>query len=161
MLASLGRDFRKTARKGDVAAFVVSKNADGSLKLTQSRLVSGSGFVAAVLGVTAATMAGFMGIRSAFKGAKSEAHAAHVRQSHVGMGAERARELLAPAGPHAALALVGCKDPQMRRAVSARAAESAHDSWDGSLEEFLTSVPPSSDYDWVRSALDDSFSTSR
>jgi hypothetical protein len=40
MLASLGREFRKKARMGLVAAFVVSTNPDGSLKLTQSRVIT-------------------------------------------------------------------------------------------------------------------------
>ena len=39
-LASLGRGFRKQARKGHVTAFVISANKDGSLKLTQSRVVT-------------------------------------------------------------------------------------------------------------------------
>jgi hypothetical protein len=37
MLLSLGRRFRKKARKGSATAFVVSGNRDGSHKLTQSR----------------------------------------------------------------------------------------------------------------------------
>ena len=40
MLASLGRGFRKQARTGQVSAFVVSVNKDGSLKLTQARVVT-------------------------------------------------------------------------------------------------------------------------
>ena len=43
MLASLGRGFRKKARKGQVSAFVVSANKDGSLKLTQARVLTRSG----------------------------------------------------------------------------------------------------------------------
>src|SRR5271165_6338573 len=56
MLLSLGRGFRKKARKGGAAAFVVDGNKDGSLKLTQSRVLTASGFVAAILGVTVATI---------------------------------------------------------------------------------------------------------
>ena len=153
MLASLGRDFRRTARKGDAAAFIISENADGSLKLTASRLVSASGLASAAIGVGAATMAGFIGIGSMLKGAESQAHAAHVRQSHVGAGAERAHELLSEAGPRAALALVRCSNEGVRQTVAARAADTSLASWDGSLEEFLASVDPSSEYDWVRAAL--------
>lgn len=153
MLASLGRDFRRTARKGDAAAFIISENADESLKLTQSRVVSASGLAVGVIGVSVATVAGLMGMMSALRGAKSQAHAARVRQSHVGVGAERAHELLAEAGPHAALVLVLCKDQEMRSTVAARAADTAHDSWDGPLEEFLARVDPSGEYDWVRTAL--------
>ena len=40
MVASLGRGFRKKARKGQVKAFVVSANKDGSLKLTQARVIT-------------------------------------------------------------------------------------------------------------------------
>jgi imidazolonepropionase-like amidohydrolase len=44
MLASLGRGFRKKARKGGgTTAVVVRGNPDGSLKLTESRVLSGSG----------------------------------------------------------------------------------------------------------------------
>jgi hypothetical protein len=39
MLLSLGRGFRKKARKGGATAFVVSGNKDGSLKLTESRVL--------------------------------------------------------------------------------------------------------------------------
>jgi len=39
MLSSLGRAFRKEARKGQVTAFVVSANKDGSLNLTDRKSV--------------------------------------------------------------------------------------------------------------------------
>lgn len=83
MLALLGREFRRSARKGHADALVISENADGSLKLTQSRVLSGSAAVAAPGGVTVASAAGFMGIRSAFKGAKEELHAVRVHESHT------------------------------------------------------------------------------
>ena len=45
MLASLGRGFRKKARKAGTTAVVVRGNPDGSLKVTESRVLSaGLGF---------------------------------------------------------------------------------------------------------------------
>ena len=43
MLLALGREFRRRARGGDAAALLINGNADGSLKLTQSRLLTPSG----------------------------------------------------------------------------------------------------------------------
>jgi len=40
MLASLGRGFRAKARKGGATAVVVRGNLDGSLKVTESRVLS-------------------------------------------------------------------------------------------------------------------------
>jgi len=40
MLASLGRGFRTKARKGGTTAVVVRGNPDGSLKVTESRVLS-------------------------------------------------------------------------------------------------------------------------
>lgn len=158
MLGSLGRGFRTAARKSDAVAFIVSGNRDGSLKLTQSRLVSASGLAVGVIGVSVATVAGLMGMMSILKGARSQTRAAHLRQSHVGASADRAHEILAQAGRHAALALVRCNDPELCKAVAARAADRGHESWDGSLEEFLASLDPSGEYDWVRTALGESVS---
>jgi len=45
MLASLGRGFRKKHRKGHVRALVISGNKDGSLEVTQSRVLTAGGFV--------------------------------------------------------------------------------------------------------------------
>jgi len=42
MLASLGREFRRKARKDGTTAVVVRGNTDGSLKLTQSRVLTAS-----------------------------------------------------------------------------------------------------------------------
>ncbi len=161
MLASLGHEFRKKARQGDAAALVVSGNKDGSLKVTQSRVVTASGLGAAVIGVTVATLAGLLGTLSAFKGAKTTVHGAHKRESRVGSDEHAAHAILAKAGPSAAIALVRCKDPDTRQAVAARAADRASDSWDGSLTEFLADLDPGSKHDWVRSALDEPSSTSR
>ena len=109
--------------------------------------------VAAAEGVIVATFAGFLGIRSAFKGAKAEVHAVRERESHVGLSAERANEIFARAGPHGAVALLRCEDEQTRRTVAEHASENARGSWDGSLEEFLASLDPGSEYDWLRTAL--------
>ena len=154
MLRSLGRDFRQKAHSGDATALVISGNADGSLKLTQSRVVTASGVGAAVVGVSAAMMAGLLGTLSALKGAKSVTNAGHKRASHVG-GSERAQEILAQAGSRAAVALVRCKDPEIRQAAVGQAAERASSSWDGSLTEFLAALDPGDQHDWVRAALDE------
>jgi len=155
MLASLGREFRKKARKGAATAFVISRNKDGSLKLTQSRVLTASGLVAAILGVTVAMVAGLLGLLSMLRGAKTEVHAVHKRESHVGSDEHRGHEILAEAGPNAAITLVRCKDPAMGQAVAALAAERGRDSWHGSLAQFLAGLDPGSTHDWVRSALDE------
>ena len=155
MLRSLGREFRQKAHSGDAAALVISGNADGSLKLTQSRVVTASGVGAAVVGVSAAMMAGLVGTLSALKGAKTVTHAAHRRASHVGSDAQRAQAILAEVGPRAAIALLRCKDPEIREAAVGRAADRATSSWDGSLTEFLAALDPGDKHDWVRAALDE------
>ena len=155
MLRSLGREFRQKAHSGDAAALVISANADGSLKLTQSRVVTASGVGAAVVGVSAAMMAGLVGTLSALKGAKSVSHAAHSRASHVGSDAQRAQAVLAQVGPGAVIALLRCSDPAIRQAAVERAADRASSSWDGSLTEFLAALEPGDKHDWVRAALDE------
>src|SRR5580693_7331037 len=64
MLASLGRGFRKKARKGGATALVVRGNADGSLKVTESRVLSASDLVSTVLRVSLSWTIGFMGLLS-------------------------------------------------------------------------------------------------
>jgi hypothetical protein len=156
MLRSLGREFRRRARSGDAAALVISGNADGSLKLTQSRVLTASGVGAAVIGVSVATMAGLLGMLSALKGAKTMTQAAHTRASHVvGSDAQRAQAILAQVGPRAAVALLRCKDPEIREAAVGRAADRASSSWHGSLTEFLAALDPGDKHDWVRAALDE------
>jgi hypothetical protein len=152
MLRALGREFRQKAHAGDAAALVISGNADGSLKLTQSRVVTASGVGAAVVGVSVAMMAGLLGTMSALKGAKSVTGAAHTRASHVD-GSERAQAILAQVGQRAAIALLRCKDPAIREAAVAEAAERASSSWDGSLTEFLAALDPGTKHEWVRAAL--------
>lgn len=153
MLASLGREFREKARKDGTTAVVVTSNADGSLKLTQSRVLTASGFASALIGVSLAWTVGLMGLLSVLKGAKSEAHAAHVRQRHVASADQRAHEILAEVGPDAAVALMRCTDPDTRQMVVGAATDRARQSWDGSLTEFLGALDPGSTHDWVRAAL--------
>jgi hypothetical protein len=153
MLASLGRDFRKRARKGDATAFLVSGNKDGSLKVTESRVLEAGDFTAVVIRVSLSWTVGFMGIFSTVKGARGGVRAARKRHGHVGSDEKRAHELLADVGPHAALALIRCKDDEMRRPVAARARERGADEWDGPLAGFLSGLDPGSQHDWVRAAL--------
>jgi hypothetical protein len=160
-LRSLGRAFRQKAHAGDATALVISGNADGSLKLTQSRVVTASGVGAAVVGVSAAMMAGLVGTMSALKGAKSVSHAAHRRASHVGSDSHRAQAILAEVGPRGAIALLRCKDPEIREAAVTRAADRASSSWDGSLTEFVAALDPGEKHDWLRAALDEPSSANR
>jgi hypothetical protein len=155
LLRSLGREFRHMAHSGDAAALVITGNADGSLKLTQSRVVTASGVGAAVVGVSAAMMAGLVGTMSALKGAKAVSHAAHKRASHVGSDSHRARAILAEVGPRGAIALLRCKAPAIRDAAVGQAAERASSSWDGSRTEFLAALDSSEKHDWLRAALDE------
>lgn len=155
MLRSLGREFRQKARSGDATALVISGNTDGSLKLTQSRVLTASGVGAAVIGVSVATMAGLLGTLSALMGAKTVIHAAHTRAPHVGGSDAQAQAMLAQVGPRAAIALLRCKDPEIREAAVGRAADRASFSWDGSLTEFLAALDPGDKHDWVRAALDE------
>jgi hypothetical protein len=156
MLLSLGRGFRKQARKGGATAFVVSGNKDGSLKLTESRGLEAGYLTHMLLHLSVPWMVGFWGTLSTLKGLKAGAHAASKRQSHVGSDEQRAHEILADAGQHAAIALVRCKDAQMGQAVAARAAGRGRDSWHGALAQFLAGLDPGRKDDWVRSALEES-----
>jgi hypothetical protein len=161
ILASLGREFRKKARKRQVGAFVVSGNTDGSLKLTQSRVVTGSNVGSALIRLPISLTVGLMGLVSMLKGAKSGGHAVRVRQAHVGSDGQAAHAILAKAGPDAAIALVCCNDRETRHTVAARAADQASDSWDGSRTEFLAALDPGSKHDWVRAALGEPSSVNR
>jgi uncharacterized membrane protein len=154
MLASLGHEFRRNARKGHAEAFVVSGNDDGSLKLTESRTLEASGFVATIIHVFFSWTVGFMGLVSTLKGAKATAHAAHKHQWHVGSDEQRAHEILAQAGPGAAILLVRCEDGETRQVLAAGAAHHASYKWDGSLPDFLADLDPGPKHDWVRVALD-------
>ena len=153
MLASLGRTFRHDARAGKANVFVISANADGSLKLTESRAVEASGLFSTVIHVTGAVLVGFIGMFSTLKEAFRVRRATHVHASHIGSDDIRSHEILAEVGPDAALALVRCKDEEMRHQVTEKAADSAVATWDGSLPEFLADLDPGSKDDWVRNAL--------
>jgi uncharacterized membrane protein len=159
LLALLGREFRKQARKGQVTAFVVRGNKDGSLKLTQSRVLTAEGIEAALLGFSAAVMLGLIGIVGMLKGAKTGGHAAHVSAAHVGSDEHAAHAILAQAGPNAAIAMVCCEDPETRQTVAARASDRAISTWSGSRSEFLAALDPGSTHDWVRTALGEPSST--
>jgi hypothetical protein len=115
MLLSLGRGFRKKARKGSATAFIVSGNKDGSLKLTESRVLEAGDLTATLLHISVSWMVGFWGTLSTLKGVKAGAHAARERASHVGSDEQRAHQIIAEAGPNAAIALVGCKDVEMAK----------------------------------------------
>jgi len=161
MLASLGPGFRRKARKGGAIAVVVTGNPDGSLKVTESRVLEAGDLVAVLMRVSLSWMVGFMGLFSMAKGARGGVRAVEVRGGHVGSDAHRAHEILAGAGPHAALALVRCKDPETRQLVVAAVADNARDSWDGSLTEFLAALDPGSAHDWVRAAVGERSGTKR
>ena len=161
MLASLRRGFRTKARKGGATAVVVRGNADGSLKVTESRVLSASDLVYTLMRISLSWLIGFMGLFATLKGVKTEARAAHLREGHAGSDEHQAHEILAEAGPHAALALVRCKDQEMRQMVVAAAADSAKRSWDGSLTEFLAGLDPGSADDWARAAVGEPSSTKR
>jgi hypothetical protein len=154
MVASLGRDFRHEARKGSVTAFVVTRHRDGSFKLVQSRVVTGSGLAAAGMRFTASILAGFMGSMSALRGAKTLTHGAHERQSHVRQPGQRLTELLDQIGQRSAALLIVCRDEQTGQAVAARAAEHGSQSWHLPRAEFLAALDRLGDnYDWIRPAL--------
>jgi hypothetical protein len=155
MLLSLGRGFRKKAHRGGATAFVVSENKDGSLKLTESRVLEANELTAMLLHLSVSWMVGFLGVLSTLKGAKATAHAARKKESHVGSDDQRAHEIIAEAGPKAAIALIRCKGAEMGQAVAARAADRGRHSWQGSLAQFLAGLDPGSKDDWVRSALDE------
>jgi len=154
MVASLSHDFRHTARSGHAAAFVVTRNRDGSFRLVQSRVLTASGLVATAIRLTAAILAGFMGSLSALRGAKGYTHAVRERQSHVGREDERLAELLDQLGPHAACVVLVCTDAHTGQEVAARASERASDSAHYSRTEFLALLDQQgNNYDWIRSAV--------
>ena len=161
MLVSLGRDFRRKARTGGTTAVVIRGNADGSLRLTQSRVLTANGFMNALFRISLAWMVGFMGLFATLKGARVGAHAAGVHKGHVGSNAQQAHRILAEAGPDAAITLVRCKDTDTRQMVAAATAERAKDSWDGSLTDFLATLDSGSAHDWVRAAVGEPSPTHR
>jgi len=153
MVASLGRGFRQKHRKGHAEALVVTANKDGSLKITQSRALSASGFLYTVMRIGLAVLMGFIGMLGALRGAKGSVKEARHRGAHVGSDDRRAHELLAGIGPDADIVLVTGDDNETRQAVAAKATDQASESWDGSRAEFLAALDPGSKHDWVRNAL--------
>ena len=153
MVASLGRGFRKKHRKGHATALVISGNKDGSLKVTQSRVVSAGGVVYTAMHISLSVVVGFMGTISSLKGTKGAVHEVRERRSHVGSDDRKGHEMLAQVGPDAALVLICCDDQATRQAVVAKAADRAHQSWDGTRATFLAALEPGDD--WVRTALDE------
>jgi hypothetical protein len=153
MLASLRRRFRTKHRRGHATAVVISGNKDGSMKVTQSRVLTASGFVYTLIRIPLSIAIGFTGILSTLKGAKGAVHEVRERESHVGADEHAAHAVLARVGSDAALVLVCCDDQETRQAVVARAADHASESWDGSRAQFLAALDPGSQHDWVRDAL--------
>jgi uncharacterized membrane protein len=153
MLASLGSEFRRNARRHRATVVVVTGNADGSLKLRQSHVVTASGLASALIRVFLAWTVGFMGLISTLKGAKGVIHAAAVREGHVGSDAHRAQQVLAEAGPGAALTLVRCAGRKTQELVADAAAARATRAWDGATTELLAALDPGSRHDWVRTAI--------
>jgi hypothetical protein len=147
VMASLGRGFRKKHRKGHVTALVISGNQDGSLEVTQSRVVTAGGLVYTLIRIPLSVVIGFTGILSSLKGAKGAVHEVRERESHVGSDEHAVHAVLAQVGPDAALVLVRCDDQQTRQAVVAQAADRASKSWDGSRAQFLAGLDPGSQHD--------------
>ena len=84
MVASLGRGFREEHRKGRATALVISSNEDGSLKLTQSRVLSTSGVVYTGMRISLSVAMGCMGMLSSLRGARGGINEVRERGSHVG-----------------------------------------------------------------------------
>jgi hypothetical protein len=159
MVASLGGEFRRKARKGGARVAVVRGNADGSLEVTGSRVLEAGDFTATLMRLSLSWVVGFLGLFSMFKGARRGVGEAWERKGHVGSEEHRAHEILADAGPHAAVVLVRSKDQQTRQMVAAAAADNAKASWDGPLTEFLAHLDPGPTHDWVREAVGESSRT--
>ncbi len=85
---------------------MITGNADGSLKLTKSRVLEAGGLASTIARIAVFVMVGLIGVVAMFKGAKATAHAAHKHQSQVGSDEQHAHAILAQAGPDAAIALV-------------------------------------------------------
>jgi hypothetical protein len=154
MLAALGRNFRRRANKGQAEAFVITGNADGSLKLRKSRVLEAGGFASTIARVAAFVMVGLIGIVAMVKGVKGGRRAAQKHESHVGSDEHRAHSILAQAGPDAAITLVRCRDAEIQKVVATGASNQATYSWSGPMEDFLAALEPGSTHDWVRAALD-------
>jgi len=67
---------------------------------------------------------------------------AEERKGHVGSEEYRAHEILADAGPHAAVVLVRCKHQQTRQMVAAAAADKAKAAGMARSQSFLPPLIP-------------------
>ena len=153
MFVKLGRHFRGDVRKGLATAVVVTENADGSLKLRQSRAVTVTGYLGTLIHLSTSWMIGFMGLSSAVKGVGQGAHAAKMHQGHVGSDEHLVHQIIDYAGPRSAIVLVRSNGQETRSAVVAAAGADAKRCWDGSLSDFLAELEPGPSHDWVRTAL--------
>jgi len=150
----LGRAFRNMARRGHADAFIVTGDQHGSFSLVQSRVVTASGLVGAVMRVSASVMVGFHGLVSALRGARTGATAVRSHGRRVGSGADRARELLGQAGEHGAGLVIRCPDDVTADTVEARATQRASDHWHGSRSEFLAALQRrGGEYDWLHKVV--------
>ena len=152
-LALLRRRFRIGARKGHAKALVISGNKDGSLKLTQSRVLSASGVVYTLIRIPLVVMIGFTGIVSTLRAPRGR----RTRSASVSQAlAEMSTPPMPPrqGGPERCPLLVTCDDQKMGQAIVERLAYCASESWHGSRAKFLADLDPDSQHDWVRSALD-------
>jgi hypothetical protein len=154
MLVSLGRGFRKDARKGHATVLVISGNKDASLMLTPSRVLTIGGFGYTLARISLSVAVGFTGIVSTLKGAKGATHEVRTRKSGVGSDEQPVHALLARVGPNAALVLVSCDDQHIRQAVVAQSATRARETWDGSRAQLLAGLDTGGQDDWLRAALD-------
>jgi hypothetical protein len=161
MVASLGPGFRRKHRRGHAEALVITANKDGSLKITQSRVLSASGFVYTVMRISLSILIGFMGMLSGLQGARGSVKEARHRGAHVGSDERKAHELLAGIGPDAAFVLVTGDDNETRQAVTAKATDQANESWDGARAQFLAALDPGPQHDFVRAALHEPTSADR
>jgi hypothetical protein len=153
LLAGLGPGFRKKARAGQVTAVVVSGNPDGSLHVTQSHVVTASGFVSTLIRLPLMWRIGLIGLLTSAKGVKGGVHALAMHQRHVGSDAHPAQKILKEAGPHSALVLVRSQDPDTAHAVAEAAEANTSRYWDGSLTQLLNALDPGTTDEWVRTAL--------
>jgi hypothetical protein len=147
-----GDSARSTAR-GHATALVIHRNKDGSLTLTQSRILSASGVAYTLTRISLSVVIGFTGTLSTLRGTKGAAHEVRTRKSHVGSDEQTAHAILARVGPDAAILLVCCDDQELRRAVVCASGRAGKRSWDGSRAQFLAGLDPGSQHDWLRAAV--------
>jgi len=157
----LGEAFRKKARAGLVTAVVVTGNSDGSLRLTQSHVVTASGFVTTLIRLPLMWRIGLIGLVTSAKGVEGGVHAVKIFQRHVGSDVHPAQQILKEAGPRSAIVLVRSKDPDTGQAFVEAAEANASRYWHGSLTELLDALDPGTTDDWVRTALGQRPSTDR